>query len=227
MKTFDLKYFGAAVAMSAALFASQGAEAGTATNAAVTALGTVTAYDSNVIQFNASPFASGSSSLTYGNGGGTPASTATWSWTPATAKATIWNSIDAPNSPPQGDAGKLTWVSGLVGQPLLSLGKCDFGGSCGGSVSQSGTDGTASAYNFASTIAFNIFSLHYDAKELIFKFDTAITAFSISGLNNGVSNGTAYNAVPIPAAAWLVGPALAGLVGFGRKKGSTSGGLAS
>lgn len=76
--------------------------------------------------------------------------------------------------------------------------------------------------------AFDVLAVHLGGagggNELLFFFDTAITSFDVTtfdqGGGNNLSNFRAYNTsvVPLPAAAWLFGSALVGLVGVARRK---------
>ena len=85
--------------------------------------------------------------------------------------------------------------------------------------------------SFASNIAFNYLAIHFGGSELFFYWDNAINSFSIAdykgitggedGKGGGISNYRAYSdglsAVPVPAAGWLFGTALLGLMGLRRK----------
>jgi hypothetical protein len=91
------------------------------------------------------------------------------------------------------------------GTPLTFVG----GGACGGSgVTCSGGDGSI------TTGGAQAFGVHYDNKFLAFFYNTAITTFSISGLDQGVSN--LYAFVPLPGALALMLTALGGLFGLQR-----------
>ena len=80
---------------------------------------------------------------------------------------------------------------------------------------------------FTSNTAFNYLAIHFGNGELFFYWDQAINAFEISdfedffGKGGGLSNYRAYSdglsEVPVPAAAWLFGTALLGLMGLRRK----------
>ena len=69
--------------------------------------------------------------------------------------------------------------------------------------------------------AFNYLAVHYGSNELFFQFSTPITGFTLTGLTNGLSNYRTYtdgvSEVPVPAAGWLFGTALIGLMGLRRK----------
>lgn len=70
---------------------------------------------------------------------------------------------------------------------------------------------------------FTYLAIHFGRHELFFKFLTAIDEFEIttSGSAAGLSNYRTFgnpSPVPVPAAVWLFGSALAGLCGFKRRK---------
>ncbi|MES2637071.1 MAG: VPLPA-CTERM sorting domain-containing protein [Pseudomonadota bacterium] len=73
--------------------------------------------------------------------------------------------------------------------------------------------------SFSDLTAFNYLAVHYGNGELFFAFDNAITAFTLTGLPRGLSNYRTYNLseVPVPAAGWLFGTALIGLMGLRRR----------
>lgn len=85
--------------------------------------------------------------------------------------------------------------------------------------------------SFSSNVAFNYLAIHFGGSELFFYWDNAINSFSISdfkdvtecedGRGGGISNFRAYrdglSEVPLPAAGWLFGSALIGLMGLRRK----------
>lgn len=77
----------------------------------------------------------------------------------------------------------------------------------------------ADTISFSDLTAFNYLAVHYGRGELFFRFDNAITAFTLTGLPRGLSNYRTYNLseVPLPAAGWLFGSALIGLMGLRRK----------
>ncbi|MES2500995.1 MAG: VPLPA-CTERM sorting domain-containing protein [Pseudomonadota bacterium] len=84
---------------------------------------------------------------------------------------------------------------------------------------------------FTSNTAFNYLAIHFGGSELFFYWDNAINSFSIAdykditggedGTGGGISNYRAYtdglSEVPVPAAAWLFGSALLGLMGLRRR----------
>ena len=88
-----------------------------------------------------------------------------------------------------------------------------------------------SVSSFTSSVGFNYLAVHFGGSELFFYWDNAINSFSISNYKNitkgadgnggGISNYRAYSdglsEVPLPAAGWLFGSALLGLMGFRRK----------
>ena len=85
--------------------------------------------------------------------------------------------------------------------------------------------------SFTSSVGFNYLAVHFGGSELFFYWDNAINSFSIANYKNitvgadgkggGISNYRAYSdglsEVPVPAAAWLFGTALLGLMGLRRK----------
>ncbi|MES2662014.1 MAG: VPLPA-CTERM sorting domain-containing protein [Pseudomonadota bacterium] len=84
---------------------------------------------------------------------------------------------------------------------------------------------------FTSDTAFNYLTIHFGGSELFFYWDNAINSFSIAdfkgvtsgadGNGGGISNYRAYSdglsEVPLPAAGWLFGSALVGLMGLRRR----------
>ena len=84
---------------------------------------------------------------------------------------------------------------------------------------------------FTSDTGFNYLAIHFGGSELFFYWDVAINSFSIAnykgltagedGNGGGISNYRAYSdglsEVPVPAAGWLFGTALLGLMGLRRK----------
>lgn len=108
---------------------------------------------------------------------------------------------------------------GLLSGSLSLTSTCDAGG-C------SNATGLASN-SFTSNNPFNYLAIHFGQGELFFYWANPITAFSIEGYDDiftgggGLSNYRAYSnglsAVPVPAAGWLFGSALLGLMGLRRK----------
>ena len=88
-------------------------------------------------------------------------------------------------------------------------------------------DDESGSNTFSSNTAFNYLAIHFGKGELFFYWDQAINSFSISeyeaffGQGGGLSNYRAYSdglsEVPVPAAAWLFGSALLGLMGLRRR----------
>lgn len=88
-------------------------------------------------------------------------------------------------------------------------------------------DDESGSNTFSSNTAFNYLAIHFGNGELFFYWDQAINTFSISdyddffGIGGGLSNYRAYSdglsEVPVPAAAWLFGSALLGLMGLRRR----------
>ena len=76
-------------------------------------------------------------------------------------------------------------------------------------------------FSISGLNAFNYLAVHYGSNELFFQFSTPITGFTLTGLTNGLSNYRTYtdgiSEVPVPAAAWLFGSALLGLMGLRRR----------
>ena len=77
----------------------------------------------------------------------------------------------------------------------------------------------------STALPFTFLAIHFGQHELFFKFLAGIDNFSISvdGKAAGLSNFRAYgvpvpNPVPVPAAVWLFGSALVGLIGVKRNK---------
>ena len=113
---------------------------------------------------------------------------------------------------------------GLLGSPLTFVSSCD---------SASCTNATGlNSNSFTSDDPFNYLAIHFGGSEMFFYWATAITEFSIAnyqgvtsgglgGQGGGLSNYRAYSnglsEVPVPAAAWLFGSALLGLMGLRRR----------
>jgi hypothetical protein len=84
-----------------------------------------------------------------------------------------------------------------------------------------------SSASISTADPFKFLAIHFGQHELFFQFLTSTNNFSIttSGKAAGLSNFRAYNTpstVPIPAAVWLFGTGLAGLLGVNRKKAKAS-----
>lgn len=84
----------------------------------------------------------------------------------------------------------------------------------------SGTTASGTYSNtFTSEVAFNYLAVHFGQGELLFKFDTAQTAFSIGGLPRGLSNYRAYvDLVPEPETYALMLIGLGFMSFFARKR---------
>lgn len=83
--------------------------------------------------------------------------------------------------------------------------------------------GGGSSASFTSTQAYEYLAVHFGKHELLFHFANSITAgtvFSITteGRAAGLSNFRSYSVIPIPAAVWLFGSGLLGLLGASRRK---------
>jgi hypothetical protein len=102
--------------------------------------------------------------------------------------------------------GTAAWI----GSPLTFVwgGNCDDAANCTTGQNNSGT------WTYAGTAA-NVFGIHFGNNFIALLFADPLTAFSITGLPNGVSNIYAYNVAttPLPAALVLFGSGL-GLFGF-------------
>ncbi len=104
---------------------------------------------------------------------------------------------------------------------LTPVSQCDSPTSgCTGATG--GASGGTNTYS--SILAFNYLAIHFGQAELLFYWDNPINNFSFTDPNNnfkGLSNYRAYSdglsAVPLPAAGWLFGSALFGLMGLRRK----------
>lgn len=110
----------------------------------------------------------------------------------------------------------------------LASGALTFASACDMPTSVcTNASGTASGNTntFSSTVAFNYLAVHFGQAELLFYWDNAINNFSFTDTQNafkGLSNYRAYSdgisEVPLPAAGWLFGSALMGLMGLRRRK---------
>lgn len=102
-----------------------------------------------------------------------------------------------------------------------------------GDYKKAGSGFTAMRGKNAGTISlnnsFNFLAIHLGTNELFFKLLSPVNTFSIFDIESSRGNGaglsnfrafntTPPNAVPVPAAVWLFGSALAGLVGTSRRK---------
>ncbi len=93
-------------------------------------------------------------------------------------------------------------------------------------VGQNNSIGGGSSYTFSIANPFNYLAVHAGQHELFFNWATAlntsITPLTIttSGQAIGLSNFRAFNTtvVPVPAAVWLFGSGLAGLIASTRRK---------
>jgi hypothetical protein len=122
---------------------------------------------------------------------------------------------------------------GSTVQTVFGLPANPFVGS-GFQVDEASTIMSGSVAHFLSTVAYQYLAVHFGKHELLLDFGAtgvdAGTAFDIStsGSAAGLSNFRAYStttppppppvATPIPAAIWLFGSGLAGLLGMRRKK---------
>lgn len=123
------------------------------------------------------------------------------------------------NITPQNQANILTHITSVYGTAPIFKDKADIG---------NGTFNTPNAFNYLA--------IHVGQGELLFRFFGTISQFTISktgGTAGGLSNYRTYlgdiitnpnppNPVPVPAAVWLFGSALAGLVGTARRKSKTA-----
>jgi hypothetical protein len=105
----------------------------------------------------------------------------------------------------------------------------------GGTLSLVGQGGYSGGL-LESSDPFNILAIHYGGpvggNEVLFFFNTLMTTFNISGSPYGIADFRAFtgsggsippvNAVPVPAAVWLFGSGLMGLIGAVRRKSRTA-----
>ncbi|WP_020166795.1 MULTISPECIES: VPLPA-CTERM sorting domain-containing protein [Methylotenera] len=128
------------------------------------------------------------------------------------------------NITPQSPANIKTVTENQFG---LTPGALTFVSGCDSATSNC-TNATAGASGntntFSSDVAFNYLAVHFGQAELLLYWDNAINSFSITDSQNafkGLSNYRAYSdglsEVPLPAAGWLFGTALVGLMGLRRK----------
>jgi hypothetical protein len=220
MKTFNFKLLGTAFAMSAALLASQGASATSTAN-------TVQLYENGSVATQGG-FPSTSTSAGFaGNCTGSPPCTQNYGqvvWDKAANG--VWN--DWPNSVPGAadssnpdDVAK--WINAVVARDLPGVQGVSSTAASFADLSGSASNQTL---NFGTTI--NFLEVKYDNKLALWWFSNGISSINFtSDFPQAWSHYRAYAAVPIPAAVWLIGSALVGLVGFGRKKVSMSDGFAA
>jgi hypothetical protein len=142
----------------------------------------------------------------------------TITYSPFNKVASIWNSNTV--SPQDADSVKDS-ITDQFGGSLTLVDDGDFGG------------GLLETLN-----PFNILAIHYGGptggNEVLFFFNTLMTAFDVEIAPHGVSNFRAFtgsggdippiagNEVPVPAAVWLFGSGLLGLIGAARKKSATA-----
>ncbi|PPC87933.1 MAG: hypothetical protein CTY37_02295 [Methylotenera sp.] len=118
-----------------------------------------------------------------------------------------------PNNQNSGNIGNLLGQVFDLDKPLTFLQQANVG---------NGEAQGLDEFNISGLNAFNYLAVHYGTGELFFKFANPITGFTITGLSNALSNYRTYtdgnpSAVPLPAAGWLFGSALIGLMGLRRK----------
>lgn len=104
---------------------------------------------------------------------------------------------------------------GLGSNTLSYVSGCDYMSSC-----NTGGDAMTVSNTFSSAKSFDYLAVHFGQGELLFKFATPQTAFTIDGLHNGLSNYRAYtdikgcvSPVPEPDTSSLIVTGL-GLLGF-------------
>jgi hypothetical protein len=213
MKITNLKLVGTAFALSAGLLASQAA-------IAVSTTGVVELYNNGSIATQGGFASTATSGGFAGNAPANVQSFANVTWTPAATA--VWN--DWPQVTTNGGdiPNQSTDVGAWVNLVATTFGTAALSSTTAASTTNGLTgSGAGQALNFGTTI--NYLAIHYDNKEALWYFANGITSFTSStGFPQDWSNYRAYTAVPIPFAAWMVGSALVGLVGFGRKKSSTS-----
>jgi ABC-type amino acid transport substrate-binding protein len=140
--------------------------------------------------------------------------TDTITYSPFANVASIWNSNTV--SPQDADSVKDS-ITDQFGGTLSLVGQNDSFG--GGPLTSN---------------PFNILAIHYGGQgggnEVLFFFNTLMTAFDVEIAPHEVSNFRAFtgsggtippiagNQVPVPAAVWLFGSGLLGLIGAARKK---------
>lgn len=132
----------------------------------------------------------------------------------------VWFSNNVNGSISQSPAPLGTFIGNLTSKSLNQAENVD---SLGGGESAS----------FTNTALYSILAVHFGKHELIFDFGQQIalgTTFNISiaGKAAGLSNFRTYldsdalaapSSVPVPAAIWLFGSGLVGLIGYSRRRG--------
>lgn len=113
--------------------------------------------------------------------------------------------------------------AGTINLPSDFVAQGDYNALGSGFSGSNDRNGTISLNN-----SFNFLAIHLGSNELFFKLLSPVDTFSIydiessrgngAGLSNFRAFNTAPSAVPVPAAIWLFGSALAGLVGTSRRK---------
>ncbi|HQN64514.1 MAG TPA: VPLPA-CTERM sorting domain-containing protein [Methylophilus sp.] len=130
--------------------------------------------------------------------------------------AEIWYYND--NINPQSPANIELEVEDVFGTSVDFVGACDNEGCTSGSVAE-GFESKAGV--FGSEVGFNYLAIHFGKGELFFRWNDLINEFAFEGLPKDLSNFRAYtdnpSQVPVPAAAWLLGSALLGFVGYRRR----------
>jgi MYXO-CTERM domain-containing protein len=79
------------------------------------------------------------------------------------------------------------------------------------------TENTGSDWTYDGGAAFNYMAIHFDGQELLFYYETAISAFSVTGLAHEFSNARAYTgaSTPDPDPVSVSEPTGLGLVALG------------
>jgi hypothetical protein len=136
-----------------------------------------------------------------------------WSTTPGYLPSNSWYSDNA-NKDIGGQSPtnvrQVLETATWIGVPLTFI----SGGTCTVPANCTTGEGNSGTWTYSGTAA-NVFGIHFGNNFIALLFADALTAFSITGLPNGVSNIYAYNvtATPIPAALLLFGSGL-GIIGF-------------
>jgi hypothetical protein len=154
----------------------------------------------------------------------------TVSYDPSPALAVKYYDGNLTPQDPADVAGYTEDAFGLAAGSLTYVAGCDS--PTGGCTNATGSTTTGTFQNiFSSTNGFNYLSMHFGTAQLAFVWSSAITDFQIGLAQNGtgeptfggLSNFRAYSGalppseVPIPAAVWLFGSALLGMVGISRR----------